>query len=77
VLDYGYRSRCCYAPIRLGRKKIKKTSVVKEIWICTRCGGRDVSLIEYNTNTPSGSTPIIGARSNFLLDDDFDFRDKD
>jgi hypothetical protein len=46
--DNGYRSKCCYAPIRLGFKLIKKTNVRMKIWICTKCTKRDVDIVEYN-----------------------------
>jgi hypothetical protein len=45
MLDYGYRSRCCFAPIRLGRKKIKKLNKTVMIWVCTKCLSRDVDII--------------------------------
>jgi len=46
-LDYGYRSRCCYAPIRLGKKNVKNTKKKIQIWICTKCKTRDVNIVEY------------------------------
>jgi hypothetical protein len=49
MLDYGYRSKCCNAPIRLGRKKIKKTSEQIKIWICCKCGSRDTDIIPKGT----------------------------
>lgn len=45
MLDYGYRSKCCYAPIRLGTKTLKKTNTKIKIWICTRCKARDVDIV--------------------------------
>lgn len=45
--DNGYRSACCYAPIRLGRRKIKSTNLEVKIWICCKCQKRDVNIIEY------------------------------
>jgi len=46
-LDYGYRSKCCYAPIRIGRKKVKNSSLRIKIWICCKCKARNVQLIKY------------------------------
>lgn len=45
MLDYGFRSKCCSATIRLGRKKIKKLNRTTLIWICNKCGSRDVDII--------------------------------
>jgi len=44
-LDYKYRSKCCFAPIRLGKKTLKGTKQLVKIWICCKCGGRDVDII--------------------------------
>jgi hypothetical protein len=49
MLDYNYRSKCCFAPIRMGTKKIKKTNQKILIWICCKCGGRDVDIIPKDT----------------------------
>lgn len=46
--DNGYRSVCCYAPIKLGKRTIKKTNLTVSIWICCKCQKRDVNIIEYN-----------------------------
>jgi hypothetical protein len=45
MLDYGYRSKCCFAPIRLGRKKVKKLNKTIMVWVCTKCGLRDIDII--------------------------------
>jgi len=45
MLDYGVRSKCCFAPIRLGTKTIKKTNTRVKIWVCTKCGKRDVDIV--------------------------------
>jgi predicted metal-binding protein len=44
-LDYGYRSKCCLAPIRFGWKESRKTKIKKRIFICTRCATRDVDIL--------------------------------
>lgn len=54
--DNGYRSRCCYAPIRLGFKLIKKTNMRTKIWICTKCSKRNVDIVEYNKLKEPAST---------------------
>ncbi len=45
MLDYGFRSKCCYAPIKMGFKKVKNTNLKKPVWICTKCNTRDVYII--------------------------------
>ena len=55
-LDNGYRSECCYAPIRLGFKKIKNTSIRIKIWVCCNCEKRDVSIVQYSKNGPIKAT---------------------
>jgi hypothetical protein len=45
MLDYGYRSKCCYSAIRLGTKTLKKTDTKIKIWICTKCKARDVDIV--------------------------------
>lgn len=58
MLDYNYRSKCCFAPIRLGTKKIKKTNSKILIWICCKCGARDVDIIPKDTTVDQ--RPKIG-----------------
>lgn len=45
MLDYGYRSKCCLAPIRVGRKKIKNTLMKRQVWVCCKCRASDVDII--------------------------------
>lgn len=45
MLDYGYRSRCCKAPIRFSHKKVKDTKQRKTIMVCTKCDSRDVNIV--------------------------------
>lgn len=45
MLDYGFRSKCCKAPIRIAEKKIKKTQERIKVWVCTSCLTRDVDII--------------------------------
>jgi len=47
MLDYGYRSKCCKAPIKFSFKIIKDTAPQKRraIWVCTKCQSRDVAII--------------------------------
>lgn len=44
LLDYGYRSKCCYAPLRMGSKKLRKGGKIK-VWVCTACGTTDVGIV--------------------------------
>jgi len=44
MLDYGYRSRCCLAPLRLGKKKTT-TGLLKKVWVCTKCRKSGVDII--------------------------------
>jgi hypothetical protein len=48
MLDYGARSRCCKAPIRLGFKKYKLANIKRQVWICTKCRRSDVDIISNN-----------------------------
>lgn len=45
MLDYGFRSKCCKAPIKMGNKKIKKTNLKTKVWVCCNCGTKDVDII--------------------------------
>lgn len=45
MLDYGYRSKCCKAPIRMGEKKVKKTGQTIKVWICCVCKKKDVDIV--------------------------------
>lgn len=54
--DNGYRSACCYAPIRLGKRLIKNTNLKVSIWICCNCQKRDVNIIEYSKSGARLST---------------------
>ena len=45
MLDYGARSRCCRAPIRLGFKKYKLGNIKRQVWVCTKCRRSDVDII--------------------------------
>jgi hypothetical protein len=67
--DNGYRSACCYAPIRLGRKKIKNTSLTTKIWICVKCQKRDVNIIEYSkVNTPASTRFLVDTEDEAPLE---------
>lgn len=55
MLDYGFRSRCCKAPLRLG--KVKKNSILKQVWVCTQCRKSGVDIIptsEFNSQVTFG-----------------------
>jgi len=43
MLDYGFRSRCCKAPLRLGKRK--KDTIIKSVWVCTKCSKGNVDII--------------------------------
>lgn len=45
MLDYGYRSKCCYAPIKMGFNRVKNTKIKKPVWVCVKCGTRDVYIV--------------------------------
>jgi hypothetical protein len=45
MLDYGYRSRCCRAPIRLAFKKSSLSNIKHQVWACTKCRRTDVDII--------------------------------
>ena len=62
MLDYNYRSKCCFSPIRLGNKTIKKTKQRTLIWICCKCGSRDVDIVAKNATVDQ--RPKIGPFSD-------------
>lgn len=45
MLDYGFRSACCLAPIRLGKVKTHSSRLQVRVWVCTKCRSRDVNII--------------------------------
>ncbi len=45
MLEYGYRSKCCKAPLRMGLKKLKKSEQKIRVWVCVTCGTKDVEII--------------------------------
>lgn len=45
MLDYGVRSKCCFAPIRFGFKLNKKTGIKRKVFICVRCTTKDVDIV--------------------------------
>jgi hypothetical protein len=75
--DNGYRSACCYAPIKLGRKKIKSTNLKVKIWVCCKCGKRDVNILEYNklgesVSTRVGFVPDVDSVDEAVLESDIE-----
>jgi hypothetical protein len=76
MLDYGFRSRCCYAPIRLGFKKVKNTNIQKKIWICCKCKKKDVPIVEYIKGATLGSTPKKQEFTKFASDDEVEIQDE-
>ena len=63
MLDYGCRSKCCSAPIRLGRKKLTKLNKTINVWICTKCGSRDIDIIPKDgreVQSPKGPFSDLG-----------------
>jgi hypothetical protein len=69
MLSYGVRSKCCYSPVRLARKKLKSGRTV-QIWVCLRCKKRDVDLVEYTDKQATGSSHVIGETSKFIVDEE-------
>jgi len=45
MLDYGVRSKCCLAPVKLGRKKLPKTNQKITVWVCCTCQTKDIDII--------------------------------
>jgi hypothetical protein len=68
-LDYGYRSRCCYAPIRLGRRVVKNTNKKTLIWVCCKCLARDVNIVQYTGPNSTESTVGLNNRTPFIPED--------
>lgn len=54
--DNGFRSKCCYAPLRVGRRKIKKTTLTVNVWVCCKCGKKDVGVVQYTKSGAPEST---------------------
>ena len=69
MLDYGYRSSCCYAPIRMGKKVLKSGLKVK-VWVCVKCKKRDVNLVEYTGKDRPASSNSIEGTSKFIGEED-------
>jgi len=55
-LEFGFRSACCHAPIRMGKKKVKNTRQTLKVWVCTNCGKRDVDIVETSKSNVAKST---------------------
>ena len=68
MLDFGYRSRCCYAAIRMGTKKVKGTTVTKKVWICCQCKKKDVQIVQYTGPNGPASTPSNRGTVKFAED---------
>jgi len=56
MLDYNYRSYCCKAPIRLGKKTIKGREV--KVWVCVKCRKSDVAIIPKSDLQSQGKIEI-------------------
>lgn len=69
MLDFGYRSRCCRAPIRLGKQK--KNNIIKSVWVCTKCRKSNIDII---SNDEFNSQGEYKKRSKFSDESD-DFRE--
>lgn len=61
-LEYGYRSMCCKAPIRLGTKK--KNNIPRKVWVCTKCRATNVNIVPLSELT----SQIDYQRNNFSED---------
>jgi hypothetical protein len=58
MLDYGFRSRCCRAPLRLG--KSKKNNIIKSVWVCTKCRKANVDIISNDDiNFQANTSPTL------------------
>lgn len=55
-LDYGFVSECCFAPIKMGRKKVKNTNLKMNIWICCQCDRKDIGIVKHTKKTPAIAT---------------------
>jgi len=43
MLDYGSRSRCCWAPIRIAKQK--RNGIIKHVWQCVKCRHTNIAII--------------------------------
>lgn len=68
LLSQGVRSKCCYAPVRLGKKKIKNSKREVKIWVCCNCSKRDVDIVQYTKNATVHSTFAVDTEESELLE---------
>lgn len=68
-LSYGYRSRCCYAPIRIGYRKVKNTNKKIQVWVCTKCKSKDVPIVEYTGLYHAESSDVLEDKKSFILEE--------
>lgn len=68
TLENGFRSKCCYAMVRVGARKTKSGQKVA-IWICTRCRRRNVDIVQYTKDAPVPSTLFENSGSQFIVED--------
>lgn len=59
MLDYGYRSKCCKAPLRMGKKKVKKTQQIMDVWVCCACKTKDVDIIPKEEALSQSAAPRL------------------
>jgi hypothetical protein len=63
MLDYGFRSRCCKAPIRLAFKKSNLSNTKHQVWICTKCRRANIDIIA-NENINNQDKPEFSPTEN-------------
>lgn len=59
MLDYGYRSACCKAPIRLGKVKTRSSRVQVKVWVCTKCRSRDINILPKGEVENQAEEPLV------------------
>lgn len=65
-LDFGYRSQCCYAPVRIGFRKLKNSNKKYKVWVCVKCKKRDVVLVDYKKRNTSQSSDELDDTPRFV-----------
>lgn len=64
TLENGFRSKCCYAMVRVGTRKARSGQKVL-IWICNNCKKRDVDIVEYIKGGPIPSNLFENRSTKF------------
>ena len=65
-LDYGYRSKCCIAPVRMGKIKVKNIQKHRWVWVCCSCGKKDIQLVKSSAKGVVESSDELNMLDEFV-----------